>query len=38
MTVSKEQAMAMFDHDLDGFMNEVRGCTCVEFCEAKGEQ
>jgi hypothetical protein len=25
MTVSKEQAMAMFDHDLNGFMNEVRG-------------
>jgi len=25
MTVSKEQAMAMFDHDLNGLMNEVRG-------------
>jgi hypothetical protein len=25
MTISKEQAMAMFDHDLDGFMNEARG-------------
>jgi hypothetical protein len=25
MTVSKEQAMAMFDHDLNGFMNEVLG-------------
>jgi hypothetical protein len=25
MTVSKKQAMAMFDQDLNGFMNEVRG-------------
>jgi hypothetical protein len=25
MTVNKEQAMAMFDHDLNGFMNEMRG-------------
>ena len=25
MTVSKEQAMAMFDHDLGMFMDEVRG-------------
>jgi hypothetical protein len=25
MSVSKEQAMAMFDHDLNGFMNEIRG-------------
>jgi len=25
MTVSKDQAMAMFEDDLDGFMNEVRG-------------
>jgi hypothetical protein len=25
MTVSKEQAKAMFEHDLNGFMNEVRG-------------
>ncbi len=25
MTVSKEQAMAMLDSDLEGFMNEVRG-------------
>jgi hypothetical protein len=24
MSVTKEQAMAMFDSDLDGFMNEVR--------------
>jgi hypothetical protein len=25
MTVSKEQAMAMFDQDLNGFTNEIRG-------------
>lgn len=25
MTVSKEQAMAMFDHDLGMFMDEARG-------------
>ena len=25
MTVSKEQAMAMFDHDLGFFMNDLRG-------------
>jgi hypothetical protein len=25
MTVNKEQAMAMFDHDLDFVMNDVRG-------------
>lgn len=25
MTVSKEQAMAMFSHDLDMFMNDIRG-------------
>lgn len=25
MTVTKEQAMAMFDHDLDMFMNDMRG-------------
>lgn len=25
MPVSKEQAMQMFDHDLDMFMNDIRG-------------